>query len=285
MRATRRALWCALPLLLAGACWPDTPVLDGSCELVPNTTLDCRVAGYDGSLQRAGLVGYACSGSARPDLDRAMSEGVPSGLLCADEGTLDNGQESYCCTEDVVSCAYDPSMECEEGQSGYQCYGNNRPESLNAALLCGNGTQERDLYHYCCSGQRERSPCHESMTGGCGERLIGFLCEGDQLPRGEDYGPNRSRADSYHPICATATVAPNPIFKSYCCYMTLRPPVGATCVQHPSVPGCDSRRFGFACYGPDTPEEDFPPMDCPDPGIPGISNEGYEAKLYCCDFT
>jgi hypothetical protein len=284
-RSTRRALWCALPLLGAGACWPETPAIDRSCELVPNTTLDCRVAGYDGSLQRAGLVGYACSGSDRPDLDATMSEGVPSGLLCADEGTLDDGQESYCCTEDPVPCAYDPSMECEEGQSGYQCWGNNRPESLNAALLCGNGTQERGLYHYCCSGQREKSPCHESMTGGCGERLIGFLCEGDQLPRGEDYGPNRSRADSYHPICATATVAPNPIFNSYCCYMTLRPPVGATCVSHPSVPGCESGRFGFACYGPDTPEDDFPPMDCPDPAVPGISNEGYEAKLYCCDFT
>jgi hypothetical protein len=286
-RRLRCALACAVPLLAAaGACFPERDELDGSCRIVPESTLDCRVEGYDEELQNAGLVGYACSGSMRPDLDATMSEGVPLGLMCADKGPLsDTGEETYCCTEDTVTCAYDPSMECDPGSSGYQCWGNNRPESLNASLLCSNGTSERGLYHYCCTGRPEPSPCKESMAVGCGERLLGFLCEGDRLPRGEDYGPNRSRADYFQPLCSIARTAPNPAFHSYCCYMPLRIPVGGTCVTHPSVPGCDSGRFGFACYGPDTPEEDFPPMVCPEPGFTGISAEGYQAKLYCCDFT
>jgi hypothetical protein len=282
----RWALACAVPLLGgAVACFPERTELDGSCELVPNTLLDCRAEGYEGELLRAGLVGYACTGKMRPDLDATMSEGVPMGLVCANKGPLDDGRESYCCTEDVVTCAYDPTMECDEGNSGYECYGNNRPESLNPSLLCSNGTSERGLYHYCCTGQPEPSPCIEEPAVTCDTRLLGFRCEGSRGPRGEDYGPNRSRADYYYPLCTVAEQLPNPALKGYCCYMTLTPPVGATCVQHPSVPGCESGRFGFACYGPDTPEDDYPPMDCPDPGFPGRSAEGYEAKLYCCDFT
>jgi hypothetical protein len=280
----RKTLWCAVAVLAGvGACWPDRAI-DGSCEIIPNTLLDCRVTGYDDQLQRAGLVGYACNGSARPDLDATMSEGVPSGLLCADKAPLSSGEQTYCCTEDVVPCAYDPVAECEEGSAGYECWGNNRPESLNPALLCGNGTSERGLYHYCCTGRPEPSPCKESTAVGCGDSLIGFLCEGDGVPRGEDWGANKSRADTYYPICSIAKVAPNPAFKSYCCFMTLTVPVGGSCIRHASVPGCESGRFGFACYGPDTPEDDFPPVECPDPGFPGRSAEGYDAMLYCCDF-
>jgi len=61
-------------------------------------------------------------------------------------------------------------------------------------------------------------------------------------------------------------------------------PPGATCVQDTVVPGCAAGRFGFACYGPDTPDQDYAPMSCPDPGVAGNSAEGYAATLYCCDF-
>jgi hypothetical protein len=290
MRATRWALSCAVPLLGGSAsCFPErTQFVDGSCEIIPNTVLDCRAPGYGDEKIRAGLVGYACTGKMRPDLDATMSEGVPLGLMCADKPVPPGAvadRNYYCCTEDVVTCAYDPTMECDEGNSGYECYGNNRPESLNPSLLCSNGTSERGLYRYCCTGQPVPSPCIEENAVSCDARLLGFRCEGDRRPRGEDYGANRSRADYYYPLCSVAQVQPNPAFKGYCCYMTLKPPVGATCVQHPSIPGCDPRRFGFACYGPDTPEDDYPPMNCPDPGVPGKSAEGYDAKLYCCDFT
>jgi hypothetical protein len=285
-RVSRWLVWSALALSgIANACFPDRAELDGSCRLIPRSDLDCRVAGFSEKPKDAGLVGYACSGQARPDLDSTVSEGVPSGRMCADKGPLSGSdEETYCCTEEDVPCVYNPTEECDPGSDGYACFGNNRPESLNPALLCSNGTSERGLYHYCCTGQPEPSPCKESTAVGCGDRLLGFLCEGERLPRGEDYGPNRSRADAFYPVCSTQKTAPNPAFHSYCCYMALTPPVGGSCVSHGAVPGCAAGRFGFACYGPDTPEDDFPPMVCPEPGFSGRSAEGYDATLYCCDF-
>ena len=287
--STRTVRWVVTfttPLLFVGGCFPDSAELDGSCELVPNTVLDCRVESYEpGSLVQAGLVGYKCTGSARPDLERSYDDGVPSGLLCADKPALPSGERTYCCTEAPVTCAYDPTMECEPNHDGYECFGNNRPESLNPSLLCSNGTSERGLYHYCCTGQPVPSPCKENTTVECSNRLLGFMCEGDTRPKGEDYGPNRSRADYFYPLCSVALPQPNPALFGYCCYMPLRIPVGGTCVQHPSVPGCGPGRFGFSCYGPDDPEENYPPMKCPDAPIEGISAEGYAARLYCCDFT
>ena len=284
-RTMRLATAVAVPLLAFGACFPEPAEMDGSCEIVQNSVLDCRVEGYEeGVLVRAGLVAYKCTGSARPDLERHFDDGVPSGLLCADKPSLPTGERTYCCTEDVVTCAYDPSMECEAGHTGYECYGNNRPESLNPSLQCSNGTSERDLYHYCCTGQPKLSPCTEDTNVECPNTLLGFRCTGDTRPKGEDYGANRSRADYFYPLCSAAPPLPNPSLHGYCCYMPLRIPVGGTCVQHPSVPGCGPGRFGFSCYGPDGPEDNYPPMQCPDPGFPGISIEGYAATLYCCDF-
>jgi hypothetical protein len=283
-RFTRWALACVAVLGGTSACWPDSDQVEGSCALVDRSVLGCRVPGYTEDLQPAGLVAYSCSGSARPDYDAVLHDGVPEGLLCADEGPLESGEEGYCCTEEAVPCALNTAEECEAGHTGYQCWGNNRPESLNPAVRCTNGTQERGLYHYCCTGKPEPSPCRESAAVGCSQRLLGFLCEGDTLPQGENYGANRSRADYYYPMCTTAMEAPNPAFNSYCCYMYLPVPQGGTCVPHPRVPGCEPGRFGFSCYGPDHPEDDFTSIDCPDPGVSGTSHEGYDATLYCCDF-
>jgi len=286
-RTLRWVLSCIVPLLGAGACWPAMdPLVDGECAVLPESVLDCQVAGYDGMPKPAGLVGYRCTGHARPDDGATMTDGVPSGLLCADKGPLQDGSEAYCCTESEVTCAYDPTYECDSGNAGYECWGNNRPESLNPALLCSNGTSERDLYRYCCAGRPELSPppCEESAAAGCGNSLLGFMCRGDMLPRGENYGPNRSRADLYYPVCSVARPAPNPELNRYCCFMNLTIPVGGSCYRQPTVPGCEPGRFAFACYGPDNPEDNYPPIRCPDPGFSGISDEGYDAKLYCCDF-
>jgi hypothetical protein len=284
-RTMRLTLACGAPIFGIVACFPESTELEGSCEVVPNSVLDCRVEGYEEDvLVRSTLVAYACTGSARPDLDRHYEDGVPSGLLCADKPALATGERTYCCTDAPVTCAYDPSMECEPDYTGYECFGNNRPESLNPSLLCSNGTSERGLYHYCCSGQAGESPCDEDTNVECPTSLIGFSCTGSTRPTGKDYGPNRSRADYFYPLCSVALPQINPRISGYCCYMPLVVPVGGTCVQHPYVPGCEAGRFGFACYGPDGPEEDYPPMECPDPGVPGVSAEGYEATLYCCDF-
>jgi hypothetical protein len=275
----------ALLWLGVNGCWPDRNPIDGSCAIVPASVLDCRVAGYDGELQPAGLVAYACAGSARPDLDATMSEGVPQGIMCADKGTLESGEEGYCCTEDIMPCAYDGSADCSEEETGYQCWSNNRPESLNAALSCSNGTNEHGLTHYCCTGRPPEKPaCREEKAVGCSTRLLGFMCDRGEVPRGENLGANRSRADHFYPICSNAEVAPNPEYTQFCCYMHMRQPAGGTCVPHPTVPGCEPGRYGFACYGPDHPEDNFPVMDCPDPGFAGRSAEGYESTLYCCDF-
>ena len=113
---------------------------------------------------------------------------------------------------------------------------------------------------------------------------MGFSCMGDNLPKAEQLGANKSRADVYYLLCATPTPAPNPAFNNYCCLTPALIPIGGSCVQDTVVPGCQSGRFGFACYGRDTPQDDYLAMHCPDPGVPGKSAEGYPAKLYCCDF-
>jgi hypothetical protein len=115
--------------------------------------------------------------------------------------------------------------------------------------------------------------------------LQGFLCRGDAVPRGEDLGANRSRADYYYPVCSVGETAPNPEVKTYCCYMPLQRPVASSCLPHATVPGCAAGRFGFSCLGPDRPEESYPTMVCADPGFEGQSAEGYDATLYCCDLN
>jgi hypothetical protein len=281
------ALACAAALVCSNACWPDVPPPpDGSCSVVSQATLDCRVTGYgEDELLDVGLVGYSCTGSARPDYEETIVDGVPQGLLCGDKGPLEDDEEGYCCTDDITPCAYDPKGDCEEGESGYECWSNNRPESLNPSLLCSNGTEERGRTNYCCTGTPEDPPCAESDAAGCTPRLQGFLCQGDHRPRGENLGANRSRADYFYPVCTTGEQAPNPEYKTFCCYMPLLRPEGGTCLPHPAVPGCDPGRFGFSCLGPDHPEDNYPPIVCPDPGFDGTSAEGYEATLYCCDLN
>ena len=78
--------------------------------------------------------------------------------------------------------------------------------------------------------------------------------------------------------------APNPEYKNYCCYPPAPLPERGSCVSHTEVPDCKSGRFGFACYGPDRPEDSYLPMRCPESGSAGLSAEGYPATLYCCDF-
>jgi hypothetical protein len=283
------ALALAMPLLglYPAACFPAVPAADGSCQLEPEAVIDCRAPGYGDELLPAGLVGYSCTGSVRPDLDATYVEGVPRGLLCAAQGPLgDTGKQSYCCTDQPVECAYDPVSDCEAPTYGYECWGANRPESLNPALSCTNGNREHDIVDYCCAATSEFSKsagCQQSDTVGCAQQLLGFLCQDDRLPRGEDLGANKSRANYFHPVCSTPEPAPNPEYKVYCCYMPALVPIGGSCWNHTSVPGCEAGRFGFACYGPDTPEDDYLSVDCPEPGFSGVSAEGYPATLYCCD--
>jgi hypothetical protein len=113
---------------------------------------------------------------------------------------------------------------------------------------------------------------------------MGWLCPAGNVPTAQDLGANKSRADLYYQLCPIPTPASNPNYDTFCCYTPGLVPIGGTCLQDMAVPDCQPGRFGFACYGPDTPEQNYPPMHCPDPGSSGVSAEGYPATLYCCDF-
>lgn len=245
--------------------------------------VDCRVS-LDGSEPKpVGLHGYACSGVARPDDDARYDEQVPSGVVCASQGANGAAEQTYCCTSYETPCAYDPVADCDVGE-GYQCRGSSRPEALNPAIKCGNGVVQEPYINYCCSGQDAVDECLQVNTVGCSDRLLGFTCPLESLPKGEQLGASKSRADYYRPLCSMPSQGANLSRKNYCCFMPALVPPGGSCVQDTLVPGCAPGRFGFACYGPDTPDQDYPPMSCPEPGVRGTSAEGYPATLYCCDF-
>ena len=257
------------------ACSSAAPARDGSCTPDSDDKLGC---GDDYS-------GYHCTGSARPDDAPKYVEGVPQGIVCADRGEADaQGARGFCCTKRSTACAWNPVALCDEGFFGFQCRGANRPDALNAELSCGNGVREDDLINYCCTGSSKEAGCLQSDAVMCSSRLMGFTCRGDNLPRGEQLGANKSRTDFYRLLCSSPTPAGNPEYNNYCCYPPAPVPEGGSCIQHTTVPGCKSGRFGFACYGPETPEDDYLPMRCPEPGVSGLSAEGYPATLYCCDY-
>ena len=275
----------ALLLGALGDACSSEPTVSGSCTVDTNPDLACGLA-PDGTVDETlGLVGYSCTGSARPDDRATYVEGIPNGLVCADRGAVGpEGKLGYCCTAAATTCAYNPVAECDAPSYGYQCRGANRPEALNTEIFCGQGVRERDLINYCCSGTLLEDGCLQSDAVRCSTRLSGWTCKGQNRPKAEQLGANRSRADLYYLLCPVPTPAANPVYNNYCCYPPALQPIGASCVQHSGVPGCAPGRFGFACYGPDRPEENYLPMKCPEPGFPGRSAEGYPATLYCCDF-
>jgi hypothetical protein len=281
------ALTASVPLLVAAACGTNPTPPTGSCVTAPTPLCDVVV---DGGPSDIGLVGYSCTGTARPDDHSSYVEGIPGGVLCANKGDADAGSQTYCCTDFGTPCAYNPVAICNPGYYGYQCRGGTRPESWNPAIACDNGFYEGHLVDYCCSGTPTLPGCIQSDSaqtpdgGACSGRLLGWICNDNSLPEASELGVSKSRADTFYLLCPTPTPAANPGHNYYCCYVPALPPPGASCIQDTAVPGCQPGRFGFACYDRDTPEEDYPPMHCPAPGVPGKSSEGYSATLYCCDF-
>jgi len=267
----------------ASACSSPSATDAGSCGVASELTSACGLGTDGGSIAGVGLVGYRCDGSARPDENPRYVEAVPEGTLCALHGSATtDGTRAYCCTEALTPCAYNPVASCDQGTDGYQCRGATRPESFNVALKCGQAVEQGDYLDYCCAGTLPAPGCQQ--TDICSAQLTGFTCSGSNLPRSEELGANKSHADLYSPLCPVPTPTPNPGFATYCCYVPALVPPGGSCVQDTAVPGCAPGRFGFACYGPDTPADDYLPMHCPDAGVPGRSAEGYPATLYCCDF-
>ncbi len=270
------------------------------------------------------LVPYLCGGTDRPDSSPTYVEGVPQGLVCADVGAAGaEGQRGYCCAPEVGPCAYEPLSECvvpssceateqpaetcNERYYGFACRSGMRPDFLNSSLYCRNGVRNSEgLIEYCCRDLNLPIPSavwgtactdvtgNTSLSAADGTNLscnpsglTAFTCPKDDptvLPSTDTLGASKSRADFYAPICTKNGVS-TANQDVYCCYTPKLPPPGATCQGDLTVPGCSGPRFGFSCYGPDTPAEDYIPFTCPEPGVRGINQYGYEATLYCCDFT
>jgi hypothetical protein len=177
---------------------------------------------------------------------------------------------------------------------GFQCRGANRPEALNPLIDCGNGVREDDFINYCCTARPIPPPpqgtgcvqsdgqCTGKMASWLPDRMSGWTCTNGAIPSAEDFKANESRADFYYFLCATPTQAPNPSVQYFCCYVPALIPPGGSCVPDLRVPGCAANRFGFSCYGRDTPEDDFLVVKCDAP-TQSTSADGYPAKTYCCD--
>jgi hypothetical protein len=276
---TLTSLLCGVAL---GACTGNLEASDGGCMADP-AAVNCAVG--DASAETLGLVAHFCTGTSRPDQDPTTIDGVPQGLVCADQGPVgSDGTQAYCCSAQVTPCAYDPVATCDPGTVGYQCRGSDRPEALNAAIHCNQGVRQGDLINYCCSGAARTPACIQSASLGCSAALMGWICPQGARPTAQDLLANQSRADVYYQLCPVPKQADNPDQNIFCCYTPGLVPPGGSCVQDIAVPGCQPGRFGMACYGPDTPDQDYPPLYCPDPGVPGVSEQGYSATLYCCDF-
>jgi hypothetical protein len=272
------------------------PRLEGSCQVNSALTCDTVLAGDKDAGVPLGLVGYSCDGVMRPDYNATYVSGVPYGQICADmtahpDGGATPTTRDYCCTPDtdMANCAYNPVAVCPEGY-GYQCWGQNRPEVHHPGVTCGNGVREGEYVNYCCQGQGRPVGCTQAKGAiSCSGGLIGWVCPPGSRPRGEDFGANESRADYYYFVCGVPTPAPNGRDGVYCCFSPAPVQPGGSCVYSPGsapdIPGCTAGRFAFACYGRDTPDQDFyPRISCKEPSIQGKSDEGYAASLYCCDY-
>jgi hypothetical protein len=292
---TSRRLGLIAPCLLFAACSTTTePALEGTCAIDDNVTPTCNTNPDGGAPVALGLVGYTCTGTgARPDLQYASyNQGVPQGIICADktpvpDGGVPSGPQTYCCTTTTTTCAYNPAASCLPGTYDYQCLDENRPESYNPSISCGQGVRGPQYVDYCCTGTKLPPGCTEFDGLGCASGLVGWTCPTSPpgiVPKGQDLMANKSRADQYYLVCSVPTLSPSGKVNDFCCYPPAAVPPGGACIEDISVPGCAAGRFGFACLGRETPSDDYPPMNCPDPGFPGTSPEGYAATLYCCDF-
>jgi hypothetical protein len=274
---------------LVGACSnSNSPTVNGTCAIADSTVVDCGENGQPGS--SIGLVGYSCTGGARPDDNPTYIEGVPQGLLCADRASAGadagtDGIRNYCCSAHTTTCAFNPVAICTDpGAYGFQCRGADRPEALNPAISCTQGVYEGDLINYCCSGTTRAPTCQQSDAVDCLAGMTGWVCPTGTEPTAQDMGANKSRADVYYLLCPNPTPSNNVNIITYCCYTPALTPAGGTCIQDLKVPGCAAGRFGISCYGPDTPEQNYPELTCPAPGVAGQSAYGYPATVYCCDF-
>lgn len=284
MRPPSGLLLVSLLLLpcASGACTDNATPIPGACRTDTSPQLQCG----------ATLVGYSCTGAARPDqASEGEVGGVPHGLVCTDMGRVDgDGSEEYCCSPGGTSCSYDPVPigGCPAAEYAYECRGSDRPEAFDPSLFCGEGLPEgaSNLIVYCCGPSQPPAGCSMITSGSCPGTQTGWTCHDQSLPAEAELGSNQSRADFNVLVCAvpTVTMSSTGTTYGYCCYTPTSLPPGGSCLSDTAVPGCPAKSYGFACTGPETPDRDYPRMNCPSPGVPGYNPQGYAATLYCCQY-
>jgi hypothetical protein len=280
------------------------PALSGACGGSTVSTSTCR---QDTNVEcGTGLAGYSCGGSDRPDLI-ADTTRVVAEPLCTTAKPV-NGRSGYCCTSTETTCGYDVRVLCPtEGDFGFSCMGTNRPNSYDQNLICGQGIHEYGLISYCCGENTitdtlpdggpigcSRNTSVNCVAGASNAATLGFSCTTDnQLPTETDLGMNQSRSE-VPLICALSSVdVVDKTLTDYCCYTPTAAPPSFTCLQDQlvgqiqNVPGCKAGvSYGFACIGTqDTPELDYPRMDCPNLPVLGTNQNGQSAYLYCCNYS
>jgi len=267
------ALGVALSLLVFGGCTAATTTSKGTGDCEIDNNLTCNTL----------LGGYVCTGTARPDQNPAVSVGVIEGTVCTDLGAVDTANGlNYCCTVTPVACGYDPGLSCPLATpSGYACTPPSRPDNFDPDLPCGMGQPVNGETVFCC-GPATTPNCSASGTAvTCPQNLKALECMTATIPNEGELGTDQSRSDATL-LCDVPIMVGRSF--GYCCFTPTQIAVGGTCLQDQDVPGCPGGSFGFACTGPDTPEQDYPRIACPSASIRGKSKEGYEANLYCCSY-
>ena len=230
-----------------------------------------------------GFDGFDCT-SGRPDEHPQFSKGAIQGTVCTALGPVrDDGTNSFCCTSATTSCGYDPSAGCQAPAYGYSCIGAGRPETFDATLFCGTGMPVNGHTAFCCSAMN-KAPCARNANVSCPTTTVGFACtDPTSVPNQSEQGVDQSRSDAVL-LCSVPSMLSAGRY-GYCCYTPTPTPIGSTCLQDQGVPGCPTGSFGFACTGPDRPEQDYPRMACASAPIAGKNAQGVPATLYCCQYA
>lgn len=260
-----------------------------ACTGNAGSARDCVVSTPTTQCTDAGLIDYACTGSGRPDQELSASvDGIPEGIICTAEGTQNDGTAGYCCSPNTTPCVFDPVAGCAAPTYGYECLGGyDRPEAFDPTLFCGEGLSEPGgLTAYCCSAQPPSHGCQQATSATCPQTLVPWTCSDQSLPQEAELGSNQSRADFVFLVCDVPTVVKSATITTtnYCCFTPTDVPPGASCFFDIGVPGCAAGSFGFACTGPDTPEQDYPAIVCTGGGAPGANPQGDPATVYCCQY-
>jgi hypothetical protein len=261
--------WLLWPIVLAGCFSAGAP-----------HTSDCVV---DSELQcGTGFDGFDCR-SGRPDENPVFSKGSIQGVVCTDLGQVrGNGSTSYCCASATTTCGYDPTAGCQSASYGFACMAPDRPENFDPTLYCGTGAKINGQTVFCCS-TTSTAPCSRNSSVQCPPGNVGFECSGTDIPNQGEQGVDQSRSDATL-ICDIPAMMISGLL-GYCCYTPSPTPIGSTCLQDQAVPACPSGSFGFACTGPDTPQEDYPRMACNQATVRRANQQGVPATLYCCQYS